>query len=95
MTCAAAAGVTIPRVSRDQAAWSKGRAVSLSQLQPGDFAFFAKPGKAVHHVSVYIGRGANGAYQYIEAPYTGEKVRYRDNMHTQRSDFHSFRRMLL
>ena len=57
---------TIPRVSRDQARKNK---VSLNSIKPGDLLFFAKNGK-IHHTAIYIGNK-----KYIEAPYTGQKVR--------------------
>ena len=60
---------TIPRVSRDQARKNK---VSLNSIKPGDLLFFAgKDGKGqIHHTAIYIGNK-----KYIEAPYTGQKVR--------------------
>ncbi|WP_407945065.1 C40 family peptidase [Paenibacillus glycinis] len=45
-------GVSLPRESEDQA--KKGKAVSKSNLKPGDLVFFYKP---VHHVGIYIGGG--------------------------------------
>jgi peptidoglycan DL-endopeptidase CwlO len=70
----AAAGVTIPRVSRAQfAAYAGMRPVDSLHLVPGDLVFFAdnprNPG-TIHHVGMYIGRGL-----MVEAPYTGAVVR--------------------
>jgi peptidoglycan DL-endopeptidase CwlO len=62
----AAAGVTIPRVSRDQ--YAAGTKVSRSELQPGDLVYFGSP---VYHVALYIGGG-----QMITAPQPGEYVKY-------------------
>ena len=59
-----AAGVTIPRVSRDQATF--GRAVSKSSLRPGDLVFFYSP---VSHVAMYIGNG-----YIVHAPSWGDTV---------------------
>ncbi len=64
-------GVQIPRVSQDQ--WKQLPAVE-GPLQPGDLVFFkTKSGNAdaPGHVGMYVGNN-----QYIEAPYTGAKVRY-------------------
>jgi cell wall-associated NlpC family hydrolase len=61
----AAAGVSIPRVSRDQfAALTK---VDREDLIPGDLVFFGAP---VHHVGMYIGDGL-----MIHAPKPGDVVR--------------------
>lgn len=45
-------GITLPRVSADQA--KVGTAVSRSAMQPGDLIFFNSP---VNHVAMYIGNG--------------------------------------
>jgi cell wall-associated NlpC family hydrolase len=70
----AAAGVTIPRVSRAQFAGYAGiRPVDRTRLVAGDLVFFADnprdPG-TIHHVGMYVGRGL-----MVEAPYTGAVVR--------------------
>jgi len=68
------AGVSIPRVAAAQ--YSMGRHISRSSLEPGDLVFFGSP---IHHVGMYVGGG-----MMIEAPYTGQVVRY----HTiDRSDY--------
>lgn len=61
------AGVSLPRVSRDQA--NVGKKVSKAELQPGDLVFFAKGGR-IHHVGMYLGND-----QYIHAPQTGDVVK--------------------
>jgi cell wall-associated NlpC family hydrolase len=70
----AAAGVTIPRVSRAQfAAYAGMRPVDPAHLVPGDLVFFAdNPGSpsTIHHVGMYIGNGL-----MVEAPHTGAVVR--------------------
>ena len=70
----AAAGVTIPRVSRAQfAAYAGMRPVDSLHLVPGDLVFFAdnpRNPSTIHHVGMYIGRGL-----MVEAPYTGAVVR--------------------
>ncbi len=68
------AGVSIPRVAAAQ--YDMGRHISRSSLEPGDLVFFGSP---IHHVGMYVGGG-----MMIEAPYTGQVVRY----HTiDRSDY--------
>jgi cell wall-associated NlpC family hydrolase len=62
----AAAGVTIPRVSRDQ--YAAGVKVARADLQPGDLVYFGAP---VYHVALYIGGG-----EMITAPQPGEYVKY-------------------
>jgi cell wall-associated NlpC family hydrolase len=70
----AAAGVTIPRVSRAQSAAYAGlRPVDPLHLVAGDLVFFAdNPGNpgTIHHVGMYIGKGL-----MVEAPHTGAVVR--------------------
>jgi cell wall-associated NlpC family hydrolase len=60
-----AAGVELPRVSRDQ--YSGTRRISRSDLQPGDLIFYHSP---ISHVAMYIGDG-----RVVEAPYSGNQVR--------------------
>lgn len=62
------AGVSLPRVSRNQ--YDAGRQVPISDLQPGDMVFYRKGGAPIHHVAMYIGDD-----RMIEAPYTGSEVR--------------------
>jgi peptidoglycan DL-endopeptidase CwlO len=70
----AAAGIAIPRVSRDQfAAYAGLRPVDPLHLVAGDLVFFAdNPGNpgTIHHVGMYIGKGL-----MVEAPHTGAVVR--------------------
>jgi peptidoglycan DL-endopeptidase CwlO len=70
----AAAGVTIPRVSRAQfAAYAALRRVDPMKLLPGDLVFFADSPRdptTIHHVGMYIGRGL-----MVHAPQTGDVVR--------------------
>jgi cell wall-associated NlpC family hydrolase len=62
------AGVALPRVSRNQ--FHAGRKVPVSDLRPGDLVFYQRPGRAIHHVAMYVGGGS-----MVEAPYTGANVR--------------------
>jgi cell wall-associated NlpC family hydrolase len=68
-----AAGINLPRVSRQQ--FYAGGHVSISQAQPGDLLFYATDPSdpaTIHHVALYLGND-----QMVEAPYTGEQVRVR------------------
>lgn len=48
-------GISIPRVSRDQA--KAGRAVNSSQMRPGDLIFYTNSSGTINHVAMYIGNG--------------------------------------
>jgi cell wall-associated NlpC family hydrolase len=60
-----AAGIRLPRVSRDQARAGVG-VPGLGAALPGDMLFYGSP---VHHVGMYLGRGRK-----IHAPHTGAVV---------------------
>lgn len=62
-----AAGITLPRTSSAQA--SAGRAISKSQLQPGDLVFFNTSGSGISHVGLYIGNN-----EMIHSPSSGKTV---------------------
>ncbi len=61
-------GISLPRVARDQA--KVGTYVSKEELQYGDLVFFARDGKNVHHVGIYVGNG-----QMVHSPQTGDVVK--------------------
>ena len=61
-----AGGVSLPHSAEAQ--YGAIAHVSTSALQPGDLLFYGSP---IHHVGIYVGNG-----QMIEAPQTGEFVRY-------------------
>lgn len=66
----AAAGVGLPRTSRQQ--WGAGPHPPLSDLQPGDLLFWAaNPAdpSTIHHVAIYAGGGT-----MVAAPHTGTVV---------------------
>ncbi|HEX6754562.1 MAG TPA: C40 family peptidase [Mycobacteriales bacterium] len=66
----AAAGVALPRTSREQAL--VGTPVALADLQPGDLVFWAHDPAdlaTVHHVALYAGDGL-----IVQAPQPGEVV---------------------
>lgn len=50
-----AAGVSLPRTSREQA--KVGRAIKSSEMKPGDLIFYANSKGTVNHVAMYIGNG--------------------------------------
>jgi cell wall-associated NlpC family hydrolase len=61
-------GIAIPRVSRDQYAWS--RHISKSQAVPGDLIFFHSSSGRVYHAAIYAGHG------YVwHSPHTGSHVK--------------------
>lgn len=62
-------GVTLPRVSRDQA--KVGAYVPISQAQPGDLLYFGET--SVTHVGIYIGNN-----KMIHAPSPGKNVMITD-----------------
>lgn len=66
-----AAGINLPRVSRQQ--FYAGGHVPIAQAQAGDLLFYAtdpSDPSTIHHVGLYMGDG-----QMVEAPYSGESVR--------------------
>jgi cell wall-associated NlpC family hydrolase len=68
-----AAGIDLPRVSREQ--FTAGGHLPVRQAQPGDLLFYATDPRdpaTIHHVALYMGDN-----QMVEAPYTGEAVRVR------------------
>src|SRR4051794_23811953 len=68
----AAAGVSLPRTSRQQ--WNVGTHPALADLRPGDLLFWATDTanpSTIHHVALYVGAG-----WMIQAPHTGDVVRF-------------------
>ena len=66
-----AAGITLPRVSRDQ--YNAGGHVPVRQAQPGDLLFYAtdpSDPSTIHHVTMYMGNN-----QMVEAPNQNVPVR--------------------
>ena len=60
-------GVNLPRTSSEMA--KVGIPVKRSDLQPGDLVFFARYGRRVGHVGMYIGND-----KFIHSPSTGKKI---------------------
>ena len=61
-------GISMPRVSKDQA--RAGKPVSVNAMQPGDLLAFGLGKKGVHHVGIYLGNG-----KYIHSPKRGDVVK--------------------
>ncbi|PRX44154.1 NlpC/P60 family protein [Prauserella shujinwangii] len=69
-----AAGITLPRVSRDQ--YKAGAMLPVEKAQPGDLLFWAydeTDPKTIHHVAMYLGDG-----KIVEAQQSGVPVHVRD-----------------
>ncbi|MDO5406918.1 MAG: SH3 domain-containing protein [Eubacteriales bacterium] len=50
-----AAGVSLPRTSREQA--KTGRSIKSSEMRPGDLIYYTNKSGVVNHVAMYIGNG--------------------------------------
>lgn len=61
-------GISLPRVSGSQA--GVGTYVPKEELEYGDLVFFARDGKNVNHVGIYVGDG-----KFAHAPQTGDVVK--------------------
>jgi len=64
-------GINLPRVAADQ--FHVGTPVSLNDLHEGDLVFFKDSTGYIHHVGMYVGN-----HMFLEAPSTGEVVKYAD-----------------
>ncbi|WP_149194205.1 C40 family peptidase [Luteimonas sp. LNNU 24178] len=62
-----ALGIELPRVSRDMA--TTGEQIERTQLDAGDLVFFARRGRRVDHVGIYLGNG-----RFLHAPRSGRDV---------------------
>lgn len=60
--------INLPRTSRTQA--SAGTYVAKKDLQFGDLVFFARNGKTINHVGIYVGNG-----NFVHAPQSGDVVK--------------------
>lgn len=61
-------GISLPRVASSQA--EVGTYVSKEELTYGDLVFFARDGKNVNHVGIYVGNGG-----FVHSPQTGDVVK--------------------
>ena len=66
-------GITLPRVSRDQARVGQAVPLDYAAFLPGDMLFFAEPDEAVSHVAIYVGDG-----RIIHASSAAGEVSYLD-----------------
>lgn len=64
--------VDLPRTSSAMAR-SKGKTITLANLQPGDLLFFNIKSRRVNHVAIYLGNN-----RFIHAPRNGKKVTISD-----------------
>ena len=64
-------GISIPRVSRDQA--KTGKSINSSQMRPGDLIFYTNSSGTVNHVAMYIG---NGQVVHAASTKSGIKISY-------------------
>jgi cell wall-associated NlpC family hydrolase len=74
LTSAAYRSVGIAMVQYSQTQFVSYRKVPISQLQPGDLVFFGTDPSnwhTIHHVGIYAGGG-----QMVEAPHTGDVVKF-------------------
>lgn len=60
--------ISLPRTSKSQA--KKGTYVSKAELKYGDLVFFARDGKNINHVGIYVGDG-----EFVHSPQSGEVVK--------------------
>ncbi len=67
-----AAGIKLPRTSRDMAAVDGRKVKKMTHLASGDLVFF-DIGGAISHVGVYVGKG-----RFVHAPNSGGTVRLDD-----------------
>jgi cell wall-associated NlpC family hydrolase len=61
-------GISLPRVSVEQA--TAGTYVAREDLRYGDLVFFARDGRNINHVGIYVGNG-----EFVHAPQTGDVVK--------------------
>lgn len=61
-------GIKIPRTSKDQI--SAGTYVAKKDLEYGDLVLFARDGKNINHVGIYVGDG-----KFVHAPQSGDVVK--------------------
>lgn len=78
-------GITLPRVSRDQARAGVSIPARVEALAPGDLMFYADRNGVVNHVAIYAGNG-----RIIHSSSTGRGVRY-DDLNSSRGRYYATR----